>query len=565
MYCSAQSVSIGALSDNQLREKANVEKPVFFRITINNDSILQLSNFSKNKELYLAYKYNFIQFNFLAPHHELDTLITYSYFLEGFSEDWSSPSLLRVKAFYNLPSGNYTFHVKSIDQYGNKSLANSFSFIVEKNPLLQWWAFIIYIVLLYPIYFLLSQLFKLLKRYITKKLKQQNEELKQKYSNAAKIIENILPKQAIEELSTKGSVEPRFYNKVSILFCDIAEFTHISEKSTNEGTLIEKLNSFFTTFDTIIEKYRIEKIKTIGDAYMCAGGILQENDTNPIEIILAALEMQAQVLSMQTEETRPWKVRIGIHTGPVIAGVIGSKKYFYDIWGDSVNMASRMESSGKTGEINISHDTYLLVKDYFDCDYRGKIMAKNKGLLAMYFVKGIKADLTDDPLKVKPNARFKAMLEEMRYKDLEEKVFSIYTNYEKFKENQHIFADIQVTNKHFIDYSYHNLFHVQDVVQHVEIIGKNEGVSNEELLILKLAALFHDIGFTQSYKNHEMHSIAIAQTILSNARYTPTQIEQVCQLIVATRMPQKPHNLLEQIMCDADLDYLGRNDYYPRS
>lgn len=407
--------------------------------------------------------------------------------------------------------------------------------------------------------------FQTIAKIFHKKLKQQNEELQENYSKATQIIENILPKQAIEELTEKGTVAPRNFQKVSILFCDIANFTQISEQSRNESLLIEKLNSFFMAFDKIIEKYRIEKIKTIGDAYMCAGGIPQENNTNPIEIVLAALKMQSTVKTLQLEDNNPWQVQIGIHTGPVIAGIIGSKKYFYDIWGDSVNTASRMETSGKVGEINISHDTYELVKNYFDCHYRGKIMAKNKGLLKMYFVNGITSNFTNDSAKVQPNAAFIAELEDLRYRDLEEKIFSIYTDYKKDGSNQHIFGDIQITNKHFVDYTYHSLTHVQDVVNEVQFIGKNEGVSNEDLLILKLAALFHDIGLTQSYKNHEAHSITIAQTILSNANYSPEQIAKICELIDATRMPQTPKNLLEQIMCDADLDYLGREDYFPRS
>ncbi len=550
---------------NQLYILPNIQQPLFFRIALNNDSIIPPSYFNQENKLRIDYKHNSIQFDYAAPIFENSNRVMYSYFLDGASKTWSKPETETSQTFLNLSAGNYTFRVKSIDVYGNESPESTFSFTIKSPHLLQWWIFIIYALLLLPVYFLLSQLFKWLKKTITQKLKLQNEELQQNYSKATQIIENILPKKAFEELSEKGSVQPRYFNKVTILFCDIANFTQISEQTAGERILIEKLNSFFTAFDTIIEKYRIEKIKTIGDAYMCAGGIPQENDTNPIEIVLAALEMQAQVQALQKGEAAPWRVRIGIHTGPVIAGIIGSKKYFYDIWGDSVNTASRMESSGQIGEVNISHDTYLLIQNYFDCHYRGKIMAKNKGLLKMYFVKGIKPHLTNDPLLVAPSAEFVAELEDLRYRDLEEKIFSIYNNYDKNKENQHVFADIQIINKHFVDYSYHNLFHVQDVVQSVQIIGRNEGVSNEDILILKLAALFHDIGLTQSYKNHETHSVAIAQAVLINARYTPEQIDKVCKLIKATRMPQTPKNLLEQIMCDADLDYLGREDYMSRA
>jgi class 3 adenylate cyclase/predicted metal-dependent HD superfamily phosphohydrolase len=550
---------------NQLAMHPNVKRPLFFQITLNSDSVVPPTYFSGAEKLRIDYVYNTVQFDFAAPIFENRDKVRYVYFLDGYSKSWSEPAAQTSKTFYNLPAGNYTFRVKSIDVYGSESPESAFLFTIHSPHLLQWWTFVIYAILLLPVYFVLSRLVRWLKKIITRRLKEQNERLQQNYSRITKIIENMLPKQAIEELSTKGNVSPRTYTMVSILFCDIANFTQISEHIDSEGALIDKLNSFFTTFDAIIEKYRVEKIKTIGDAYMCAGGVPQENSTNAIETVLAALEMQAAIPAIQSSGGSTWQVRIGIHTGQVIAGVIGSKKYFYDIWGDSVNTASRMESSGKIGEINISYDSYLLIRDYFDCHYRGRIMAKNKGLLKMYFVKGIKAHLSDDPLRIQPNETFKAMLETMRYEDLKERIFSIYSTYNPEKENQRLFADIQVSNKQFAYYTYHNLVHVRDVVEQAETIGRNEGVSEDDLLILKLAALFHDIGLVHTYKNHEAHSVSIARSVLADARYTQQQIEKICTLIDATRMPQNPHGLLQKIMCDADLDYLGREDYFSRS
>lgn len=161
--------------------------------------------------------------------------------------------------------------------------------------------------------------------------------------------------------------------------------------------LTKELDACFSQFDNICDRYNLEKLKTIGDSYMCAGGIPKKNNTNPIDIVMAALEIQAFMNQMKDIKEMLglpyWQLRLGIHTGPLIAGVIGEKKFAYDVWGDTVNLASRMESSGEIEKVNISGITYELIKDFFDCEYRGKIKAKNKGEIDMYYVKNLKDDL----------------------------------------------------------------------------------------------------------------------------------------------------------------------------
>lgn len=204
-----------------------------------------------------------------------------------------------------------------------------------------------------------------------------------------KLLLNILPEETAEELKEKGSATPKFYKKVSVLFTDFKGFTKIAEKLT-PAELVEELNNCFLEFDRIIDKYHLEKIKTIGDAYMCAGGIPVANDTNPSDIVRAGLEIKDYMENLKKEREQHgqdyWELRIGIHTGPVIAGVVGKNKFAYDIWGDAVNTASRMESSGIPGKVNISGSTYELIKDQFECTHRGKIQAKNKGEIDMYIV-----------------------------------------------------------------------------------------------------------------------------------------------------------------------------------
>ena len=203
------------------------------------------------------------------------------------------------------------------------------------------------------------------------------------------LLLNILPSEVAFELRTQGTATPRHYDCVSVLFTDFKGFTKIAGDLSPEE-LVAELNEFFMAFDEIAERNNLEKIKTIGDAYMCAGGIPTENKTHPHDTVRAGLEMQE--FMNRTNEVRAskgkqtWGLRVGIHTGPVVAGVVGKNKYAYDIWGNAVNIASRMESSGEAGKLNISAATFELVRHQYNCVFRGKIYAKNVGDIDMYFV-----------------------------------------------------------------------------------------------------------------------------------------------------------------------------------
>jgi class 3 adenylate cyclase len=204
-----------------------------------------------------------------------------------------------------------------------------------------------------------------------------------------KLLLNILPEETARELKEKGTATPKQYEVVSVMFTDFKGFTSIAAKLTPDE-LIRELNYCFFEFDKIIDKFQLEKIKTIGDGYMCAGGIPVANETNPVDIVRAGLEIKAFMDQLKTEREKEgrdyWELRIGIHTGQVVAGVVGKNKFAYDIWGDAVNTASAMESSGLTGQVNISGKTYEFIKERFTCIYRGKVNAKNKGEIDMYIV-----------------------------------------------------------------------------------------------------------------------------------------------------------------------------------
>jgi class 3 adenylate cyclase len=205
------------------------------------------------------------------------------------------------------------------------------------------------------------------------------------------LLLNILPADVAEELKAKGSAEARQFDEVTVMFTDFKDFTKISEMLT-PSELVQEIHTCFKAFDDIIAKYKIEKIKTIGDAYMAAGGLPMTNTTHAEDVVSAALEIQEFMHAYIQERSRLQKpifeIRIGINTGPVVAGIVGIRKFAYDIWGDTVNIASRMESSGEPGKVNISGSVYELVKDKFICTYRGKVQAKGKGEIDMYFVEG---------------------------------------------------------------------------------------------------------------------------------------------------------------------------------
>jgi class 3 adenylate cyclase len=222
-----------------------------------------------------------------------------------------------------------------------------------------------------------------------RKTKQIIEEEKER-SDA--LLLNILPEETALELKEKGKVKAKKYDSVTVLFTDFKGFTSYSEKLSPEA-LVETIDFYFSKFDAIIEKYGLEKIKTIGDAYMCVGGLHETEENHATRMVSAAMEIVSFVEETKNDVAASeltFDIRIGINTGPVVAGVVGTHKFAYDIWGDAVNVASRMESMSEPGKINISEDTFALIKDEFNCTYRGEIEAKNRGALKMYFVEGKK-------------------------------------------------------------------------------------------------------------------------------------------------------------------------------
>ena len=208
------------------------------------------------------------------------------------------------------------------------------------------------------------------------------------------LMEKILPKNIADEIKKNGKVEPKYFDEVSIMFCDLVGFTKLTE-TLPPKTLVELLDQIFCKFDSIASKYNIEKIKTIGDAYMCVSGINNSKDKHAENLCSMALEVRdyLEKSNIQREKLRMprWDMRVGIHTGPVIAGVVGENKFTFDVWGDAVNIAALMEQNSDAGRINISESTHYRVNDKFIVEDRGKIASSKKGDMKMFFLNNIKA------------------------------------------------------------------------------------------------------------------------------------------------------------------------------
>ncbi|HUX94162.1 MAG TPA: adenylate/guanylate cyclase domain-containing protein [Bacteroidales bacterium] len=374
-------------------------------------------------------------------------------------------------------------------------------------------------------------------------INERTEELVIEKEKTEALLANLLPKNTADELMSKGKATKIKYNFVTVLFSDIQGFTKIAEEM-NPEVLIDELDKFFFTFDSVVEKFGIEKIKTIGDAYMCAGGIPEKNRTNPVEVILAALEMRSYMTMMkgssEIEGMKYWDIRIGIHTGTVVAGVVGQKKLTYDIWGDTVNTASRMESSGEAGKINISGTTYEFVKEFFSCEYRGKMPVKYKGEIEMYFVQDIIPELCDE--SGGPNRKFLVKMQMLKLEDIEEMVAKMFEN--EAPENL----------------NFHNAQMFKHICNQVDLLSRAENIGDEELINLKLAATFLLTGYITDYEKPDKGAGRHVEEMLSKHGFSQENIEITKKIITNSFLDVLESNE-DKILHDARYEYMGRVDY----
>ncbi len=460
-------------------------------------------------------------------------------------EHWSDWNPSRELVFDRLKPGDYTLMAQSKNLYGRISDPSEIQFNIKAPFYRSWYAYVFYgFVFIFGLLFIrkLRHLsYRLAESRVSLRMQSKLDDLIHEKAKSDKIVADILPNRAAQQIRLEGKAKWDKFERATVLFSDIQGFTKIAEEMNPEA-LIDELDQFFFHFDSVVEKYNIEKIKTIGDAYMAAGGIPEKNSTNPVEVVLAALEMQTYMQKLKLSKAKIWDLRIGIHTGPVIAGVIGHKKVSYDIWGDTVNTASRMESSGIPGKVNISAITYGMVKDYFICEYRGKLPVKYKGNIDMYFVTGLRPELAVD-LKGIPNKRFFTKLQILRLGDLEDRVF------------ENILSNLP-DSLHF-----HTIEYARKIYSQSFLLCRAEEVEQEDRLLIRTAALMLYTGLTQTYSNYQNRSSVISRDILPEFKYSETQIDKICNLIMSTKLPFQPNNQREKILIDSKMEYLGKPDY----
>lgn len=371
-------------------------------------------------DLTISHRFNSLEFVISAPYYLKSNGTEYQYLVEGLRDSWSRWSTNPVIEIPYLPDGHYKLHVRARNVFGQVSEEKIIPFTLEPKLWKRWYFILLYIVALGGIVLAVvkarERSLRETQRQLEEMVTNRTAELADEKRKVETLLLNILPKETADELQKKGKATARHYNMVSVLFTDFKGFTAIAEQTDPED-LVADLDRCFVKFDDIIERYGLEKIKTIGDSYMCAGGVPIRNKSNALSIVLAALEMRT--FSEEWAEERrgkglpAWEIRLGIHTGPLTAGVVGRKKFAYDIWGDTVNVASRMESASEAGKINISAATYEHIKHYFTCEPRGKIDTKGKGKMEMYFVTGINAKYSVNGLGKEPTKELLKILDEI--------------------------------------------------------------------------------------------------------------------------------------------------------
>lgn len=363
--------------------------------------------------LILPHRMNHLTFDYKAFHLKSPKEVIYK--LELFGEQETVFETTNIsEEFHDLLPGTYELKIYAKTQWGEWS-ENPMVFEFEiKPPFWMTKSFQVSVALflvgfLFVIYKLRTRKLEREKRKLELLVEERTKDLNDEKQKSEKLLLNILPLEVANELKVNGFAKTRKYEKASVLFTDFKEFTKMSSQISAEK-LVKKLDEIFVAFDEVIGRNNLEKIKTIGDAYMCASGIPDGNPNQVKNIVLAGLqliEVMETFNKKQRENDEPeWDVRVGIHTGELIAGVVGKKKFAYDVWGDTVNVASRMESNSEPGKVNISKATYDEVQLYFNCVERGKIAAKNRGELDMYFVESLKEDYQKSNARLRANQMF---------------------------------------------------------------------------------------------------------------------------------------------------------------
>jgi class 3 adenylate cyclase len=358
----------------------------------------------------VPYRENNLRFEFASPAYEAESTTEYQVFLEGADRGWSPWTTETRKDYTNILEGTYAFHVRARNPHGQVAEAAVFRFGVAPPWYRTWWAILLYLAAAAAAIWLLLRwrLAQLSARNVqleqiveerTVEIRRQRDQIQIEEEKTKGLLLNILPALVADELRTTGSVAPMVFNEVTVCFTDFVGFTLSAEKIPAH-VLVSTLHEYFTAFDDIVTRYGLEKLKTIGDAYMFVSGLPHARKAHALDATMAAMEMLELCQRMerrveQHDSPVAWKVRIGLHTGPVVAGVVGVRKFAFDIWGNTVNLASRMESSGESDRVNISARTHECIADFIDCEPRGFVPTKDGRSFEMFFTRDFRADVSE--------------------------------------------------------------------------------------------------------------------------------------------------------------------------
>lgn len=363
------------------------------------------------------------------------------------------------------------------------------------------------------------------------------------------LLQNIFPMNVLEDFNTYGKFSPKRIENGVVLFTDFVDFS-LRSKEIEPIHLLHQLEKYFTAFDEIISRYRLEKIKTIGDAYMALAGVTESKAHPAIRACLAAIEIQ-QYVDSEAELSKAlgrdfWQIRIGIHMGPLVAGIIGKTKFSFDVWGDSVNIASRAERVSTPGNITITDSIKEAIEPYFNTEERGKIdIQKRGGKVQMHYLNDIKEEYV--------------LNKQGKVAGIELRKLCELTTIDFYNMRCDIINRLKALLPEQL--MYHDVQHTLNVEKAAIRYAKLEGISHQEMLLLRTAVLYHDSGFILNYHDNENFAIQLAESNLPTFGYSEEQIEIVGNIINATKTSVEPTTLLEMIMRDADHDYLGRVDY----
>lgn len=364
------------------------------------------------------------------------------------------------------------------------------------------------------------------------------------------LLSNIFPEKVLEDLNTHGKFAPKRVGNGVVMFTDFVNFS-TKAKAISPMKLLKRLESYFTKFDEITKRYQIEKIKTIGDSYMAIAGVTEAIKHPEIRACLAAIEMR-DFMNNERDVSKAlnkdyWGIRIGIHSGPLVAGVIGSTKFSFDVWGDTVNIASRAEQSAVPDSILVTKTIAEKIKKYFDLETFGKVEIKKRGgKIDMFTLTRLKLE---NCLYGEGKIANKTLLKKCELPG---------------NDFDHMQKDILNRLRSMLpeELVYHDISHTINVEKSVNRLAKLEGVNDHDLMLLRTAAYYHDSGFLVSYTDNEIHAMRMAQNLLPYFGFDDDEIQIITEIIEATSSHKHPETLLQKIMCDADHDYLGRADYY---